>query len=123
MSKNVPRKEMPQMAFTTQAASSPSLFYLLGSGEKMQRCRRGFLKLCELVPRFPWSGGAVPRIYQLGPRGPEEKHTPFGGPQSLDLTGAWDTGGTSRNPISAPPHSTYHRTGHVHLLLSAAWEV
>lgn len=73
-------------------------------------------------PVFHVRGGAVPRIHQLGPRGPEEKHTPFGGPQSLDLTGAWDTGGISRNPISAPPHSTYHRTGHVHLLLSAASE-
>lgn len=69
MSKNVPRKEMPQTAFTTQAASFPSLFYLLGSGEKMQRFRRGFLKLCELVPRFPCEGRGCTQNSSAGSSG------------------------------------------------------
>lgn len=65
----------------------------------MQLFRWGFLKLWEPVSRFHVSGGAAPRIYQLGPQGWEGRHAPLGGLQPGDLTGAWDSRGTSRNAI------------------------
>lgn len=110
MSQNVPGKETPQMAFTTQAASSLSLSYLLGSGEKMPQFRWGFLKLWELVPCFHASRGAVPRIYQLGPQRQD-------GLQPWDLTGAWASGGTSRNAILHSSSSHHLPQDGSHLLI------
>lgn len=110
MSQNVPGKETPQMAFTTQAASSLNLSYLLGSGEKMPQFRGGFLKLWEPIPGFHVSGGAVPRIYQLGPQRRD-------GLQPWDLTGAWASGGTSRNAILHSSSSHHLPQDGPHLLI------